>query len=71
MGEEYENGAEVASTETPPQTPPPTIADELKKAGLSREEIAETMREVLAEAKAAPPVDVEAAEKEYFGSFLK
>ena len=56
--------------ETPPEKPP-TIADELKKAGLTREEIAETMREVLAEAKPAPSVDLEAAEKEYFGSFMK
>lgn len=47
-----------------------TLADELKNAGLSREEIAETMREVLAELKTPPPVDIEAAEREYFAGLI-
>jgi len=71
MGEDEKKVCEVEPIEETPPEKPATIADELKKAGLTREEIAETMREVLADAKPAPAVDLEAAEREYFGSFMK
>ena len=74
MGEN-ENTTPEQAPEKVPETAPAAaaVAENLANAGLSKDEIAEVMREVLKEqqAPAEPVVDVAAAEKEYFGSFIK
>lgn len=68
MGDEIENAVETAAENT--TDTPATLADNLINAGITREEIAETLREVLKESQPAPQVDTAAAEREYFTSLI-
>lgn len=56
---------------TPAPAPEPeTLPERLIAAGLTKEEVAEAMREVLQELHPAPEVDTAKIEREYFTSLI-
>lgn len=57
--------------EPTPAPEPETLPERLIAAGLTKEEVAEAMREVLQELHPAPEVDKAKIEREYFTSLIK
>ena len=61
---------EPAADPVTPAPEPETLPERLIAAGLTKEEVAETMREVLKELHPTPEVDTAAVEREYFTSLI-
>lgn len=71
MPDEINNPVTSEPEVTPAPAPEPeTLPERLIAAGLTKEEVAETMREVLQELHPTPEVDTAAVEREYFKSLI-